>query len=161
MMAMPFIRQHGATLVELVISIVVITIAVTGVLLVMQRTSQSSADPMVRHQAVAVAEAYLDEILSKAFEDPSGGETGTAEEASRADFDDVQDYNGLPDNVVRDQNGNSISGLGAYSVTVTASGTALGPGASPAPAADSMRVTVTVAHVSGFNIQVSGYRTKY
>jgi MSHA pilin protein MshD len=154
-------KQRGATLVELIISIVVITVAVTGVLLVMQRTGQSSADPMVRHQAVAIAEAYLDEILSKAFEDPSGGETGSAEEGSRADYDDVQDYNGLPDNVVRDQNGNSISGLNAYSVAVTVAGNALGPAAAQVGVADAMRATVTVTHASGFSIQVSGYRTNY
>jgi MSHA pilin protein MshD len=156
-------RQNGASLVELIISIVIITVAVIGVLLVMQHTSLRSADPMVRHQGVAIAEAYLDEILSKAFSEPSATpESGVAEAGeTRVDYDDVRDYLSLPDTVVRDQNGNSINNLESYNVSVAIVGNTLGSAGAPAPAMDALRVTVTVTHPSGFNSIISGYRTNY
>ena len=47
--------QGGVTLVELVISIVVIAIAVSGVIPLISNTIRHSADPMILHQAVAIA----------------------------------------------------------------------------------------------------------
>jgi MSHA pilin protein MshD len=94
-------RQAGVNLIELLISIVVIAIACTGVLLVFAQTVRFSADPMIQTQALAVAEAYLDEILARPVNDPSGGESGASEEgnpslaANRPLLDDVQDYDGL------------------------------------------------------------------
>jgi MSHA pilin protein MshD len=99
-------RQRGVNLIELVISIVVISIACTGVLLVFAQTVRYSADPMIQTQALAVAEAYLDEILSRPIDDPSGGESGGAEAGeTRATYDDVKDYNGLSNTPPQDQNG--------------------------------------------------------
>jgi MSHA pilin protein MshD len=148
-----FRQQAGVTFVELVISIVVIGIAATGILQVMTINTASSADPMIRHQAIAIAEAYLDEILAKNFTDPGGpAETG------RADYDDVQDYDGLSDTGARDQGDNAISGLGNYDVGVTVTNEALGPGAAPVNA---LRVTVTVTPPDGPDIVLSGYRANY
>ena len=77
--------RRGFTLVELVIAMVVISIALSGVLMVMNYTTAHSADPMIQHQAVAIAEAYLEEILLKPYADPDGVDG----EGSRALFDDV------------------------------------------------------------------------
>jgi len=60
-------RHAGLTLIELVISIVVIAFAVTGILLVMNKTTAHSADPLIQDQAVAIGEAYLEEILGKSL----------------------------------------------------------------------------------------------
>ena len=148
----PYFNSLGVTLVELVVSIVVIGVAVAGVLAVMTRNTQTSADPMVQHQATAIAEAYLEEILTKEFSDPGGPLIET-----RPTFDNVADYNGLTNNGARDQNDNPIIGLEDYTVNVTAVGQALnGIGA-----ANSILVTVTVTLPQGGNIAVSGYRTKY
>ena len=57
-------------MIELIIAIVVISIAATGVLLVYATAVRYSADPMVQQQALAVAEAYLDEILARPASDP-------------------------------------------------------------------------------------------
>ena len=65
-------RQAGTTLIEVVIAIVIISIAVSAVLMALTMTVGYSADPMIRHQAVAIAEAYLEEITLKAFVDPDG-----------------------------------------------------------------------------------------
>jgi MSHA pilin protein MshD len=94
-------RQAGVNLIELLISIVIIAIACTGVLLVFAQTVRFSADPMIQTQALAIAEAYLDEVLARPVSDPSGGESGASEEgapslaANRPLLDDVQDYDGL------------------------------------------------------------------
>jgi MSHA pilin protein MshD len=144
--------MRGTTLVELIVSIVVISVALSGVLMVIVRNTSASADPMIWHQAVAIAEAYLEEALTKEFTDPNppeGGET-------RATFDDVGDYN-FTDNGARDQNGNLINGLGGYTVQVQAVQEALNGIA----LADVWRVTVTVTPPNGGVIAISGYRTNY
>jgi len=145
--------NRGFTLIELVISIVVVSVALGGVLLAINYAVSHSADPMLQHQAVAIAESYLEEILLKPFADPDGVDG----ESSRPLFDDVDDYNGLNDSGARDLTGTAISGLENYTVVVTVANTALnGIGAS-----DSKEVTVTVSHPVGFNMTVSGYRTNY
>lgn len=173
--AKPF-RQSGTTLVELVVSIVVISVGLAGVLLVMTRTTQSSADPMVQHQAVAIAEAYLEEILLKPFDEAAA--SGVAEgapgpdagETNRTLFDDVNDYHNMANNgclaaavtaacplgaCACDQNGAPISSLNGYTVNVQVDTTAVLNGQAAA------RVQVTVTDPFGGNVVLSGYRTNY
>src|SRR5882672_1816611 len=116
--------ERGVTLIELVVSIVVIAIAAGAVLGVLARTVGSSGDALVMRQAVSIAEAYLEEITLKPFADPDGMDG----EANRVDFDDVDDYNGLLNAGARDQFGNAIPALTGYtvSVTVVASGALAG-----------------------------------
>ena len=59
--------QRGVTLIELVIFIVVVSIAVVGLLQIFTHTTASSADPQLRKQALAIAEAMLDEIEGARF----------------------------------------------------------------------------------------------
>lgn len=168
---MPAYRQHGTTLVELVISIVVIAIAVSGAMLVMNRTSARSADPMIMHQAAALADAYMEEVLLKSFCDPDGvctvGDPACpvcpAAEGNRADYDNVCDYNGLNDNTgAKDNQGNLVNGLGAYNVSVAVdSGASLGGIA--ANQCRVLQVTVRVTHdaVNEIDYSISGFRTHY
>lgn len=150
-------QQTGVTFIELIITILVIGIAVAGILQVMNINAGSSADPMIRHQAIAISEAYLDEILAKKFTDPDADG-----EATRNLFDDVDDYNNLVDTQVRDQgdamnpNGRIIVGLENYAVAVAVVPEMLGPGAAQVNA---LRVTVTVTPPGGPDIVVTGYRT--
>jgi MSHA pilin protein MshD len=103
--------QAGVNLIELLIAIVIIAIACSGVLLVFAQTVRFSADPMIQTQALAIAEATLDEILARPLNDPSGGETGASEEgspslaANRPLLDDVQDYDGLSTTPPQGQDG--------------------------------------------------------
>lgn len=146
-------RERGATLIELVVSIVIIAIAAGAVLGVLSRSAGRSADAMVLAQAVSIAEAYLEEIALKSFADPDG----TDGEASRPDFDDVDDYHGLVDAGARDQFGTALAPLAAYTVTVTvAASTAL----TGVPAADAERIDVRVAHPGGAVVRLSGYKTR-
>lgn len=146
-------KQSGVTLIELIISIVIVTIAVGAILGTLSTTAASSADPMLRHQAVAIAEAYLEEILLKPFADPDGIDG----EAVRAAFDDVDDYNGLADSGARDQFGNPIANLGEYNISVTVVSSSALPSV---PAADTLRVDVNVVWRNDINFTVSGYRTR-
>ena len=60
-------RQRGFTLVEVVIFIAVIFIAVVGVLQVISFTTNNSADPQLRKQALVLAEAMLEEVQLARF----------------------------------------------------------------------------------------------
>lgn len=69
-------RHSGFSLVELVMFIVIVSIAVAGVLMVLRITSAHSADPQLRKQALAIAEALLEEVELARFtycypEDPN------------------------------------------------------------------------------------------
>ena len=147
-------RQHGVTLVELLISIVVVSIAASAVLGVMSMTTARSADPMIRHQAAAIAEAYLEEILLKPLVDPDGVDG----EAARSDFDDFDDYDGLSDAGAHDQFGTPMAGLGDYNIAVVVTPSAALPAV---PAADALRVDVVVTHSNAVNFALSGYRTRF
>lgn len=145
-------KQHGVTLVELLVSIVIVSIAASGVLGVLSMTTAASADPMIRHQAAAIAEAYLEEIMLKPVADPDGADG----EAARADFDDLDDYDGLVDAGAQDQFGTPIAGLGSYNVGISVSPSAALPSV---PASDALRVDVVVTHGADINFVLSGYRT--
>ena len=94
-------RNRGVNLVELLISIVIISIACTGVLLIFAQTVRYSADPMLQTQALAIAEAYLDEILARPLADPDGTNAGE----TRATYDNVGDYDNLSNAPPQDQAG--------------------------------------------------------
>lgn len=121
--------QRGVNLIELLVAIVVISIASAGVLLVYAQVVRFSADPMLQQQALAVAEGYLDEILARPVAEPSGPalETGGPEAGeTRPTYDDVQDYAGLSESPPRDSTGTSVDldldgrpDLEGYAVDVT------------------------------------------
>ena len=56
------LAERGVTLIELVIFIVVVSLAVGGILLVMNNTTLHSGDPQLRKQALAIAESLLEEV---------------------------------------------------------------------------------------------------
>ena len=148
-------RQAGATLIELVVSVVIIATVATSAMMLVVRTAGSSADPMIRVQALAIAEAYMEEILTQALTDPAGADTGAAEPGeSRAIFDDVTDYHGLADTSgAVDQSGSLIPGLAGYNVAVTVADNLLNGVAAK-------RILVTVTHDGDpdFNLPLAAYR---
>jgi MSHA pilin protein MshD len=150
--------HSGFTLIEVIVTIVVLAIASTSILSVFTSTVGTSGDPMLQQQAISIAEAYMEEISLKDFSDPQDPELGTSEAGeSRATFDDIQDYNSLSDLLVRDQNNNVITAFDGFTVTVAVTGSAL----NGIPAADSMRIDVTVSHAVISSVAISGYRTNY
>lgn len=155
---------RGFSLLEILVTIIVLAIAASSIMGVYINVVQKSADPLIQQQAIAIAEAYLEEINLKQFcEDPPAcaAESGSSEGAeTRSVFNDVQDYNALVDSVVRDQNNNAIGTLSSYSVQVSVNGQSLSGGATIA-ASDAMRIDVTVDHPAIDPISLSGFRTNY
>lgn len=158
----------GFTLIELIMFILIVTVAVVGILLVMNITVKASADPVVRKQSLAMAEAILDEVLSREFANPVGGyaETTPATCANRALYDDVDDYacfDGTTDS--KKIHGDSTLGatslpaLAAYRATVAIDASA-GAVLGTIPVGQIKKITVTVTGGSE-TIQLSGYRARY
>jgi MSHA pilin protein MshD len=166
--ATPHRGEAGFTLIELIVFILIVSVAVVGILVVMSVTVKSSSDPVIRKQSLAMAEAILDEVLSREFTNPVGGysETTPTTCANRALYDDVDDYrcfDGTTDSkkIHGDSTlgSTSIAALAAYRATVTVDATAAAVvGAIPVGQIKKITVTVTGGSES---IQLSGYRTNY
>ncbi|MFK5915315.1 MAG: prepilin-type N-terminal cleavage/methylation domain-containing protein [Woeseiaceae bacterium] len=68
-------NQKGISLIELVIFIVILSVALTGITLIYINTTRYSADPLVRIRTVELAQSTLEEILLRAYDEstPVGG----------------------------------------------------------------------------------------
>ena len=73
-------RQRGVSLIELIMFIVIISIALAGILLVMNKTTGHSADSLERKQALAIAESLLEEVELMPFTycDPNDANAASA-----------------------------------------------------------------------------------
>lgn len=63
----PIRRQAGVTLIELLMFIVIVSIAVAGVLQMMNLSATMSVDPLRRKQAMLIAEGLLEEVSLARF----------------------------------------------------------------------------------------------
>jgi MSHA pilin protein MshD len=160
-------HSAGLTFIELLIFLVVSSITVTGLLHIMQNTTGISADPLVKQQELAIANAYLDEILSRAYSDPDGvQESPILNAGQRALFDDINDYAVITALMPTDINGQLIDGtngeiidLSEYRVTVSINNPVNDLGAGLPTA----RITITVTHTLPNTPQIvlTGYRMNY
>jgi MSHA pilin protein MshD len=174
----------GVTLVELIIFIVIVMVALTATILAFNTLTKSSPEPLIRKQALAAAEALLEEVQLMPFtfcdpDDPNartatstagctggvaGSEDGTiGPEAGEArfggtPFDNVSDYHGYTSspNIVDIQGATVVTGYSA-AIEVTQGGLGLGIGV----AANVLKVKVTVTAPDGTQIALEGYRTRY
>src|SRR6266705_5855266 len=75
--------EHGISLIELIVFIVIVGIAVAGVVGALSMATRSSADPMIQKQALAIAEALLEEVQLQPFTycDPDDPQAATAQSA--------------------------------------------------------------------------------
>jgi MSHA pilin protein MshD len=131
------ISERGISLIELIMFIVIVSVALAGILLVMNVTTKSSADPLVHKQALAVAESLLEEVELMPFTycDPDDLTAATAASAvvgagactatveaigpetgetryTTTPFDNVNDYNGCQMNTVTANAGCDTTGTG-------------------------------------------------
>lgn len=76
--------QVGVTLVELIVFIVIISVALVGVLKTLEVANRGSVDPMLSKQALAIAESLLTEIEQQPFTfcDPDDPNAATATSAA-------------------------------------------------------------------------------
>jgi len=177
-------QQAGLTLIELIIFIVVIGVGLAGITAAYNTVVRHSADPMMRKQALSIAESLLLEIEQQPFTycDPQDANVATATSTagcadaannqdhltgptpsteSRGDntnpFDNVADYSGPPP-VPGDILGhNGVPGFTA-TVAITHAGGIAPFAAFPADAV--LRIAVTVVG-GGETVTLVGYRTRY
>ena len=173
--------QRGVTMIELIASIVIISIAVLGLILVNAGVAGRTGDPLPERQAIAIADAYMEEVMLVNFCDPdflAAGQTcqmqcggsacsvpcggaGPLKEATRDLYDDVCDYNGLVDAGAEGRSGTAISGLSAYTVSVSVIDTGIMFGAPPIDSntGQVVRIDVNVSHPSlDSNFNLSAFR---
>ena len=141
--------QRGMTLIEVVVATVIIAAAGGTIIGLLSTMSRRSAETMTQAQSASIANAYLQEILSRSF-----ACTGTP--VLRRDFTCVDHYNGI-DEAPTDRFGNPVPNLSSYRVRVAVSQTAIGP----IPAADVRRVVVTVVDPFGDSTVLSGIKTDH
>ena len=176
--------HKGFSLIEIVMFIVIVGIAVSGMVTLFTANVVHSHEPLLRQKATILANFYMDEILRKKWNEatPTGGgcvDTGSGtcptgptaiaigtDSETRPDFDDIDDYHGLNNNPPEDQSGTALSDFSGYSVTVAVTtGTAwdpLGDAARDVEANDVLRIQIDVA-VSATNetLTLIAYRNNF
>lgn len=174
--------QSGISLIELVMFIVIVSLAVVGILSVMNVTTKASADPMMRKQALAIAESLLEEIELQPFTfcDPDDANVLSASTATlgagacativqgmgatpgetryaEPRFDNVGDYHGFSMAGILDIQNASVTGLETFTAKVTMAQD--GARFTLAPE-EVLRIDVTVT--SGpTDVTLTGYRFRY
>jgi MSHA pilin protein MshD len=184
-------NQRGISLVELIMFIVIVSVALAGILLVMNTVTRGSADPLIHKQSLAIAESLLEEVELMPFtycdpDDPTAATaTSTAECSVRIEsagldaafvpyqaIDETRYSNTAPFDNVNDYDAFSMSGAGGIKdITGAAISAALnGYSASinvsnttlpDVAAGDALLIAVTVTGPDGVGVVVEGIRTRY
>ncbi len=174
------LRQHGMTLIELIMFIIIVSIGVLGILTVLNVTVRHSADPIVQKQAQALAEGLLEEVqlglfaycdgadaqvyYAKTDADCTGGVPDsfgpeTVPAAESRPYDSVKDYASAlntPTPIAAVDVSGGIAGPGGYTATVELRQTALGSVA----AADSLQIIVRVQGPGSVTATAEGFRLR-
>lgn len=173
---------RGFTLIELALFIAIVGVGVAGTLMAYDYSSRDSADPVVRKQALAIAESLLEEIQQMPFtycdpDDPAvstatsaagcaiaeaiGPEAGETRYDPNTPFDNVNDYAGFTMNPIRDINNTVIAGLNAYTATVAINSLPANTLPGVSVNGDALQITVTVTGPANTTVVLTGYRTQY
>ncbi len=161
-------RQSGVTLIEMIITIVVLGIALSTLISALSGGIAQSATPLWEVRAMTLTQAYLDEILAMKFDGTqavgggvvSGACAISSDGQSRASFDDVDDYNGLldaPPQLI--ETTLDLSDYAEYSVGVAVACA----GSELALDSDALakRITVTVNAPGGASRSIAVYRGNF
>ncbi|MDH2919165.1 MAG: hypothetical protein PXX73_08230 [Sideroxydans sp.] len=154
-----FAAQHGASLIELIMFIVIVSVALAGILLVMNTTTKGSADPLIRKQALAAAYSMLEEIELQDFNSAAGVTAAVTQANRAAAYHIIKDYQGFNTASVFALSDAAAATpvLPNYAVKVAVTNVALGA----IPAASAVQIDVTVTSPSGEAITATAYRTAY
>ncbi|MEH6358630.1 MAG: type II secretion system protein [Pseudomonadales bacterium] len=106
-MAVKPYKQRGFTLIELILFIVIVGVATTGLFSAINSSTVNNVNPLFQVRSLELAQAQMDEIFGKRYDDksPSGGfppcgsgEVGAVacdSSDSKTDLSDVDDYHGF------------------------------------------------------------------
>jgi MSHA pilin protein MshD len=169
------IKQQGVTLVELVISIVILSIAMVTLMSSFSLTMSHSADPLWRNKTLKLGQLYLDEILAKKYDEltPIGGLPFIVSPScaslgpdgappigeTRATYDDVDDYHGITNSVPTSLTASLDSSYDNYRVTITVACDGTDVGASGNNHAKLITVIVTPPNQNPFTF--AAYKGNY
>lgn len=124
-------RAHGFTLVETIVTLLVMSVAVLGVMFSVSFAAKNQAAAGSRSASLTLAQAYFEEIAALRFDEntPVGGVPACAptttpcslatafnDGESRELYDDVDDFDGLDESPPRDARGESRSGYDGFRV---------------------------------------------
>lgn len=163
---------RGATLVEVVLFILIVSVAVVALVNTLSVVSGASGDPLVQRQSLAVAESLIHEIDSQPYalkdpynptgpDDVIGPEAGETRAGSPLPFDNPNDYSGYTETGIVAPDGSAVAGLGTYSAGVTATQQAMGMGTNLVPSTDGLLVVVTATGPDGQPIKLTTFRARY
>lgn len=184
------IKNRGLTIIEIVVTIVILGIALVGIAVMVGTGVSQSANTLIETRAVALGYSYLDEILGRRFDErtPTGGTPPcfglagggrcTAEASfgpdggeTRRRFDDVDDFDGLVEGagvianpVIDDAEGNDRTGYENFKVSVNVryAGDDDVFGMPVPDETNAKFVTVTVEHtILNLNWEFSAYRGNF
>jgi MSHA pilin protein MshD len=161
-------RARGTTLVEVIIFILIVSIAVIAVVSALSVAVRASSDPLIQRQTLAVAESLIQEIDNQPYhqkdpynptgpDDAIGPEAGETRAGSPLPFDNPNDYSGYSETGIVAPDGTSVAGLGTYSASVIATQQAMGN----VPASDGLLVVVTATGPDGQAITLTTFRARY
>lgn len=156
-------QNTGATLLEVIIFLVIIGVAIAATMNIFTQNLLSNTDPLIRVRALELAQAQLDEILARKFDEntPTGGVPACNSSSGAAclgivadsDFDDVGDFHNFSDS--------SISGY-QIAVSVTEAGTQLGLSNDQARLVTVSVTTPPMAGLpSGDSVTLSAYKVNF
>lgn len=172
--------QQGMTMIELVISIMIISVALVATVNGMMPALSHNADPLWRDKSIKLAQLYIDEVLSKKYDETSS--TGGSDSLSassfinnpncatlgpdagenRNEYDDVDDYHGLSDTPPRLQSGISLSNYVGYSAAITVSCDGNTVASSGGTANDhAKKITVVISSPSNQSMTFAVYRGNF
>lgn len=148
-------RQRGFTLLELVVTLVILGVAFAAIAGLVATLGGGSASPVLQTQALYIAEGYLEEAMLKPYVDPDGVIEGCG--VSRDLWDDVGDYACLGTAASpTDSAGVAIAGLSRYRVTMNVGAPATVGGAT------TRRVEVRVSNLEDdFDVRLAALKAQY
>ncbi|MBL7004638.1 MAG: prepilin-type N-terminal cleavage/methylation domain-containing protein [Gammaproteobacteria bacterium] len=103
-------KNKGFTLIEIIVTILIISIAAPILIQAFSSIVRSSANPMLLQQSISIAQSYLEKITLLSYDDPNdGGDsllTGPKgpelDEGTESLYDDVDDYHNFSDTELTD-----------------------------------------------------------
>lgn len=148
-------HARGFSLLEVVVTLVLLSVAVLAIIGLVAQIGGRSAAPVLHTQALYLAEGYLEEALLKRYSDPDGINEGCA--VSRTLWDDVGDFACLASPALpTDPLGNSLPGLSRYRIQAS-----VGP-PTVVGGATTRRVEIRVTHLDGgIDLRLAGLRADY
>jgi MSHA pilin protein MshD len=125
-------RQSGVTLVELIVTMMLISIAVLALSNTLTFAFSHQSDGLFQVKSSTLALSYIEEISARRYDEntPVGGvppcspatvacSTPGSDGETRAQFDDIDDYDGLDEIPPVDALGNLLDGYDGYRVEIS------------------------------------------